>query len=232
MFSVTIALPSATAISATAIGMKSVAKPGCGSVATSTARNRPGLCAHSPSGVGETRMPISHSFIDDDLEVLEPRADELDLAAGDAARHEQRAGFDAVGHDLAVGRRRARRRLRSRSSTCPAPIDLRAHAVEERGEVGDLGLARRVLDDGRALGEHRRAHQVLGRADARELEHDARAGEPVARARARSRARPRPRRPSPRGRAGACRPCGCRCCRRRAARRAPRRSGRAADRAR
>ncbi len=49
---------------------------------------------------------------------------------------------------------------------------MRLRNVAERG---DLGLAGRVLDDGRALGEHRRAHQVLGRADARELEHRARA---------------------------------------------------------
>ena len=53
--------------------------------------------------------------------------------------------------------------------------DVRAHAVEERGEVGDLGLARRVLDHRRALGEHRRVQEVLGGADARELEHDTRA---------------------------------------------------------
>ena len=46
----------------------------------------------------------------------------------------------------------------------------------------DLRLARRVLDDRLALGEHRRGEQVLGRADARELEHDARAAQRVARA--------------------------------------------------
>ena len=51
--------------------------------------------------------------------------------------------------------------------------DVRAHAVEERGEVGDLGLAGRVVDDGRALGAHGRHQDVLGRADARELEQDA-----------------------------------------------------------
>ena len=90
-------------------------------------RRRPRAAASSaraqrPSDVGDTRMPISHSFDDHDLEVLEPRADELDLAARDAARHEQRAGLDAVGHDLAVGRHAAPRRLRSRSSTCPRPI--------------------------------------------------------------------------------------------------------------
>ena len=52
---------------------------------------------------------------------------------------------------------------------------VRAHPVEERREVGDLGLAGRVLDHGRALGEHRRAHEVLGGADTRELEQHPRA---------------------------------------------------------
>ena len=51
---------------------------------------------------------------------------------------------------------------------------VRAHAIQERRECGNLGLAGRVLDDGRALGEHRRAHQVLGRSDAREFEDRAR----------------------------------------------------------
>ena len=47
------------------------------------------------------------------------------------------------------------------------------------GEVGDLGLAGRVLDHGLALGQHRGGEQVLGGADARELEHDPGAGQPV-----------------------------------------------------
>ena len=70
----------------------------------------------------------------------------------------------------------------------PDAEDVRAHAVEERGEVGDLRLARRVLDDGLALGEHRRGHQVLGRADAREVEDDARAASACCSAPRRSRA--------------------------------------------
>ena len=48
------------------------------------------------------------------------------------------------------------------------------HPVEEGGQVGDLGLPGRVLDHRRALGQHRGQQQVLRRADARELEHDAR----------------------------------------------------------
>ena len=42
--------------------MKSVAKPGCGSVAASIARRRPSARAQRPSDVCDTRMPISHSF--------------------------------------------------------------------------------------------------------------------------------------------------------------------------
>ena len=61
----------------------------------------------------------------------------------------------------------------------PAPSTSRAHAVEERGEVGDLRLAGRVVDDGRALREDCRHQRVLGRAHARVLEQDARAGQQV-----------------------------------------------------
>ena len=60
----TIALPSATVINATASGMKSVANPGYGNVATSTARSRFDASAQRPSLVGEMRMPISHNFME------------------------------------------------------------------------------------------------------------------------------------------------------------------------
>ena len=53
--------------------------------------------------------------------------------------------------------------------------DVRTHAIEERREIGDLGLARCVVDDGGALGERRGHEHVLGGGDAREVEDDARA---------------------------------------------------------
>ena len=129
-------------------------------------------------------MPISHSFIDDDLEVLEPRSPTSSISppAMPHAMSSVPASTRSAMISLSAGAQLLdafdldRRRARA--------DDLRAHAVEERGEVGDLRLARRVLDDGRALGEHRRGHQVLGRADARELEHDARAVQQRRRARA------------------------------------------------
>ena len=78
--------------------------------------------AQMPSGVGDTSQAHLAELHRHDLEVLEPRAVDGDLAAGDAARHEQRAGLDAVAHDLAVDRHERRRRPRSRSSTFPRPI--------------------------------------------------------------------------------------------------------------
>ena len=90
----------------------------------------------------------------------------------DADRGEERGGLDAIGDHRVLDRLQLldafdldRRRARA--------DDLRAHAVEERREVGDLGLAGRVVDDGRALGQHGGHEDVLGRADARELEQDA-----------------------------------------------------------
>ena len=83
-FSVTMAVPSAVASSATASGMKSVAKPGNGSVATSTAGMRSSARASSPSGVGVICSPISPSFITTVSTWSSARAEQRGLAAGDA----------------------------------------------------------------------------------------------------------------------------------------------------
>ena len=70
----------------------------------------------------------------------------------------------------------------------PAPITCAPMRSRNAARSVDLGLARRVLDHGRALGEHRRAHQVLGRADARELQQHTRTVQRVALRAARTRA--------------------------------------------
>ena len=44
-------------------------------------------------------------------------------------------------------------------------LDLGAHRDQAGGEIDDLGLARGILDHGRALGEDRRHQRILGRAD-------------------------------------------------------------------
>ena len=54
----------------------------------------------------------------------------------------------------------------------PSTLDVGTHRRQHRAQVGDLGLAGRVVDDGRSLGVHRRGEDVLGRPDTGELEGD------------------------------------------------------------
>ena len=94
-------------------------------------------------------------------------------------------------------RRAAARRPGSVSVSVPMPLDLRAHRDQALGEIGDLRLARGVVEHGLALGERRRHQQVLGGADRHVGKDDARAGEAVRRRRPRrSRPSARSRRPS------------------------------------
>ena len=58
-------------------------------------------------------------------------------------------------------------------------LDLRAHADQEVAQVDDLGLAGRVVERRRPLGQRGRHDDVLGRTDARELERDVGAPQPV-----------------------------------------------------
>ena len=50
---------------------------------------------------------------------------------------------------------------------------------QELAQVGDLGFAGRVVDRRAPVGEHGGGHEVLGRADARELEGDVGAVQPI-----------------------------------------------------
>ena len=101
------------------------------------------------------------------------------LAAGDRDRGEERRGFDAVGDRLVLRRPERldafdldRRRART--------LDLRAPIALRRSAKSEIWLARRVLDDGRALAANAGSHEdVLGRTDARELERDRRAPQAV-----------------------------------------------------
>ena len=105
---------------------------------------------------------------------------DVHLAAGERRRGEERRRLDAVRDGDVVAPGAARRRPRPRSARCRRPRCARPSSVSRLGQVLDLGLARRVLDHGRALGEHRRHEDVVGRRVARVLEHDAGPDEPVA----------------------------------------------------
>jgi hypothetical protein len=56
-------------------------------------------------------------------------------------------------------------------------LDLCTHGDEAAREVDHLGLTCGVFDQGRALGERGRHHQVLGARDGDEVHHDARAAQ-------------------------------------------------------
>ena len=60
-------------------------------------------------------------------------------------------------------------------------FDVGAHRGQHRAQVGDLGLARRVVDDRRALRVHCRREDVLRRPDTGELEGDIGAAQPISR---------------------------------------------------
>ena len=57
----------------------------------------------------------------------------------------------------------------------PAPANARAHLVQHISQIDNLGLARRVIDGGGAVGTHRGHDEVLGSANACKLQGDKRA---------------------------------------------------------
>ena len=61
------------------------------------------------------------------------------------------------------------------------PRNRRAHREQQIAQIDDLGLARGVLDHRAALGQHRRHHRILGRADRHDREGHAPAGQAPAR---------------------------------------------------
>ena len=182
MFSVISEAPSLTAARPIAIGSRSVAKPGNGSVTMSTAVGR------SVHPYPERCRPASR-----------PRPPAVTSLSSAISRKRR---VDAVHGDVAAGHRRARtprcrrrsgrRRWRGatgRSASTPSiaqrrragAVDLGAHRGEHLADVDDLRLAGRVVDLRDALGQHGRHQQVLGGADAREVQPDRRAAQPARR---------------------------------------------------
>jgi hypothetical protein len=64
----------------------------------------------------------------------------------------------------------------------PAPWIFAPHGDQEFREVHHLGFPRRVLDDGFAIGQRRRHHEVLRAGDRHGLQHQARTLEDARRA--------------------------------------------------
>ena len=100
-----------------------------------------------------------------------------DVAPGDGAGHEEGAGLHAVGNDPMPRAAQLGHAL-DLDPLGPGAVDPRAHGREQAGEVRDLRLARRVLEDRRALGERGGHHEVLGARHRHEVEDDPRPFEP------------------------------------------------------
>ena len=185
--------PSARVISAIICACRSVGKPGIrhGPHVGRAASVPFASTAHAAVALGRPPTPVSRELRDERLEVIRrARRATLHPPPVMAAATMKRARLDAIGDDVVIDAAQLATPLDGDARRAGA-LDPRAHALEQRREALDLGLARRVLDHGRAVGERRRHHELLGRADRREVEHDARAAQPL---------RPRPRR-SLRGRA-------------------------------
>ena len=103
---------------------------------------------------------------------------DVEVAAGDGAGDEEGAGLDAVGIDAVACAVELGDALDADGGGAGA-FDLRAHGDEQSGEVGDLGLASAVLEEGFAVGEDGGHEQVFGAGDGDLVEDDVRAFEAV-----------------------------------------------------
>ena len=147
--------------------------PGYGRVATSIERRRSSRPHRQP--VADRRDGDTHvgEPAQQHLHVVGPCAAQHDLAAAHGDGREVGGRLDAVGDDRVIGgvQRTGLDAVHDQRRRSDA-LDVGAHRRQHRAQVGDLRLARRVVDDGRALGVHGRGEDVLGGADARELERD------------------------------------------------------------
>src|ERR1700674_3670074 len=86
---------------------------------------------------------------------------EVEGSAGESAGHDEGCGLDAVRNNAVAGAVQFRDTFNSDGRSARA-FDVRAHFVQQVGEVGDLGLAGAVQHHGFTVGESRRHQQVFG----------------------------------------------------------------------
>ena len=121
-----------------------------------------------------TVAPGFLELVDDGIDVIGPRILHANVAAGDGARHQIGAGFDAIGQHF-VGRAAQALHALDDDSVGACALDLGAHGNQEIGQIDHLGLARGILEHRLALGQRRGHHQILGAGDGDGLQHQPRA---------------------------------------------------------
>ncbi len=95
-----------------------------------------------------------------------------------ARGNHESAGFNAVGDDLVLGAVEALDALNFDGGTARA-LDVCAHGDQEVGEVGHLGLAGGVADDGFSFSKNGGHEHIFGAGDGDAIEVDARSSESV-----------------------------------------------------
>ena len=124
-----------------------------------------------PFALGLDRRARSAELVDDAGDVLGDDAADKEIAGRQGPGDEKGACLDPVGDD-GVGRPAELPDAVDAGRVFVRPIDLRAHLVEENGQVGDFGLAGAVLEHGLALGQSGGHEQVLRPRDRLLLEFD------------------------------------------------------------
>ena len=166
-------VPVAWVISAQNWGCMSVANPGCGHVVMSTLRSFEQLtrawCA--PSTMSH---PAERSLLNNQRRSLGRMSLDDDVAVRRGGRDHVRSRLDVVGGHVVRGPVEQTAAALDDDQLGADPGDVRAHADEASRQVIHVRLARGVADDGDALGEHRRHHQVLRAGDSRHVERDSR----------------------------------------------------------
>src|SRR6201999_4153664 len=103
-------------------------------------------------------------FSDERAEVSGFAAVDIEVAAGDGSRDEEGAGFDAVRVD-AMARAVEFSDASDADGAGAGAFDFGSHGGEEGSEIGDLGLAGAVLEDGFAFREGGGHEEVFGAGD-------------------------------------------------------------------
>ena len=163
----------------------SVAKPGYSSVVTSAATSffAPRTTQRAWTGFADVDAGFAQ-LGDDRSQVFRRAAGEFEISVGDGSGHQKRAGFDAVGDD---GVRRAVQLFFSAHANRGGSraFDVRSHFDQQLREVRNFRFARRILDNGFALGEGRRHQNIFRSGDGNFVEENAAARQAASARRAR-----------------------------------------------
>ena len=111
-------------------------------------------------------------------QMLDAGRDDAELGLRDRRESDERADLDVIGAD-AVRRAVKRPGAVDGDRVRADPLDRRAHRDEKLGEVLHVRLARGVAEGGRARGQARRHERVLRSGDARLVEEDIGAAQPL-----------------------------------------------------